>query len=86
MSAIIIQVIIDLPVCTLSPIFSSAIITDFPFSRKTVAVDGKHDGEHPQQTALLLLLQTPQPQPQGLHLFWPFTTVFVPQWQSSQHN
>ena len=31
----------SLPVCTLSPISSSDIVTDFPFSRFTLAVDGK---------------------------------------------
>ena len=30
-----------LPVCTLSPVSSSDICTDLPFSRVTVAVDGK---------------------------------------------
>ena len=30
------------PVCTLSPISSSDIVTDFPFSTLTVATDGKH--------------------------------------------
>ena len=31
------------PVGTVSPICSSDIITDFPFSRVTLAVDGKHE-------------------------------------------
>ena len=31
----------QLPVCTLSPIYSSHIATDFPFSRMVLAVDGK---------------------------------------------
>ena len=31
-----------IPVCTLSPSFSSDIFTDFPFSRLTLALDGKH--------------------------------------------
>ena len=31
----------NLPVCTLSPICSSEIATDFVFSRITLAVDGK---------------------------------------------
>ena len=30
-----------LPVCTLSPLCSSDIVTDLPFSRVTLAVDGK---------------------------------------------
>ena len=30
-----------LPVCTLSPICSSDIVIDLPFSRVTLAVDGK---------------------------------------------
>ena len=30
-----------IPVCTLSPICSSDIVRDFPFSALTVAVDGK---------------------------------------------
>ena len=33
---------INKPVCTLSPTCSSDIVTDFPFSRVTVATDGKH--------------------------------------------
>ena len=32
---------IPIPVCTLSPIFSSDIVTDLPFSRDTLAADGK---------------------------------------------
>ena len=35
------------PVCTLSPNFSSDIVTDFPFSRFTVALEGKQP--HPEQ-------------------------------------
>ena len=31
-----------IPVCTLSPVWSSDIFTDFPFSRLTLALDGKH--------------------------------------------
>ena len=30
-----------LPVCTLSPVSNSDIVTDLPFSRVTLAVDGK---------------------------------------------
>ena len=30
-----------IPVCTLSPICSSDIVTDFPFSTLTLATDGK---------------------------------------------
>ena len=30
-----------LPVCILSPVCSSDIVTDLPFSRVTLAVDGK---------------------------------------------
>ena len=33
------------PVCTWSPIFNSDIVTDFPFSRLTVASAGKHDDD-----------------------------------------
>ena len=33
-----------LPVCTLDPICSSDILTDFPFSRLTLAEDGKQPG------------------------------------------
>ena len=38
------HVVIDikLPVCTLSPVCSSDISTDFPFSRLTLALEGKH--------------------------------------------
>ena len=32
---------LSLPVCTLSPISSSHIVTDLPFSRVTLVVDGK---------------------------------------------
>ena len=32
------------PVCTLSPVCSSAILTNFPFSRETLAAAGKHLG------------------------------------------
>ena len=32
------------PVSTLSPLFTSDIVTDFPFSRFILAVDGKHPG------------------------------------------
>ena len=38
----------SLPVCTLSPICSSAIVTDLPFSRETLAVEGKHGSMHSQ--------------------------------------
>ena len=34
--------LIFLPACTLSPFRSSDIVTDLPFSRVTLAVDGKH--------------------------------------------
>ena len=33
--------LISLPVLTLSPTSSSDIVTDFPFSRETLAVEGK---------------------------------------------
>ena len=39
-----------IPVFTLSPTFSSAIVTDSPFSRVTLAVDGKQS--QPQQKTL----------------------------------
>ena len=34
--------LIQIPVCTLSPIFSSNIVTDIPLSSITFAIDGKH--------------------------------------------
>ena len=33
-----------LPICTLNPICISDIVTDFPFSKLTVAVEGKQPG------------------------------------------
>ena len=33
---------IVIPACTLSPTCSSDIVTDFPFSRDTVDIEGKH--------------------------------------------
>ena len=35
------------PVCTLSPICRSDIVTDLPFWRLTLAVEGKHEDEAP---------------------------------------
>ena len=34
-------ILINLPVCTLSPVCRSDIVTDLPFSRVTLAVEGK---------------------------------------------
>ena len=58
----------------MSPICSSDILTDFPFSRETLADDGKQEGDgegegggHAQHLTLpSLLSQMPQLQPQGL--------------------
>ena len=36
---------IPLPVCTLSPICSSDMVTDLPFWRLTLAEEGKHEDE-----------------------------------------
>ena len=33
----------EVPVCTRSPICRRDIVCDWPFSRETLAVDGKHD-------------------------------------------
>ena len=38
---------IPLPVCTLSPICSSDMVTDLPFWRLTLAEEGKHEDEAP---------------------------------------
>ena len=35
----------DIPVCTLSPICNSDIVTSFPFFSRTLAVEGKQDGD-----------------------------------------
>ena len=58
----------SIPVCTLSPICSSDILTDFPFSRETLATDGKQalrDGAlHVQHLKYpFLSSQTPQGHP-----------------------
>ena len=36
----------SIPVCTLSPTWSSDMVTDLPFSRETLAVDGKQGFRH----------------------------------------
>ena len=40
----IVEVLGSIPVCTWSPICSSDIVTDFPFSRLVFAWDGKQEG------------------------------------------
>ena len=44
---------IELPVFTLSPICSSDIATDFPFSRVTLLVDGKHPSLEDSELSIL---------------------------------
>ena len=63
---------LHIPVCTLSPIWSSDIVTFFPFSRETLAVEGKQAQMQQLVIAcvtgfLLTKRQVLQVKPQAMH-------------------
>ena len=67
---------VSLPVFTLSPICSWDIVIDFPFSRVTLAVPGKHL-QHFRLT--VSCWQTPNLQPHGLQTCTPVASI-NPSW------
>ena len=46
----------SIPICTLSPTCNSDIVTDFPFSRETLAVDGKQSTPPPPLEAVVVVV------------------------------
>ena len=74
----------SIPVCTLSPIFSSAILTDFPLSRLTTEDEGKQSFSlhfHPKSTH-------PPQQPQGGQVAYTILVVVLGPYKSNvkYHN